>query len=59
MYLLHCPITYRLYGETELKRKKTKKKYTLRFKLNVLKFELEPGTSYKEIIILWKEAHKV
>ncbi|RAN50925.1 hypothetical protein B8A39_08305 [Dolosigranulum pigrum] len=59
MQLLHCPITYRLYRETELKQKKTKKKYTLRFKLNVLKFELETGTSYKETAILWKEAHKV
>ena len=39
---------YQLYGEAGLKRKKTKKKYTLRFKLNVLKFKLETGASYKE-----------
>ena len=39
---------YQLYGEAGLKRKKTKKKYTLRFKLNVLNFKLETGASYKE-----------
>ena len=39
---------YQLYGEARLKRKKTKKKYRLRFKLNVLKFKLETGASYKE-----------
>ncbi|VTU63105.1 hypothetical protein [Lactobacillus backii] [Dolosigranulum pigrum] len=40
---------YQLYGEAGLKRKETKKKYRLRFKLNVLKFKLETGASYKEI----------
>jgi len=39
---------YQLYGEAGLKRKKTKKKYRLRFKLNVLNFKLETGASYKE-----------
>ena len=40
---------YQRYGKAGLKRKKTKKKYRLRFKLNVLKFKLETGgASYKE-----------
>ncbi|QTJ37154.1 transposase [Dolosigranulum pigrum] len=39
---------YQLYGEVGLKRKKTKKKYRLRFKLNVLKFKLKTDASYKE-----------
>ncbi len=48
MQLLHCLSPSIFMGEIELNRKKTKKKYTLRFKLNVLIFELETGTSYEK-----------
>ena len=39
---------YKKYGEEGLKRKKNKKKYPLKFKLDVLRFKQDTGASYKE-----------
>lgn len=39
---------YKKYGKEGLKRKKTKKKYPLSFKLDVLRFKQDMGASYRE-----------
>lgn len=59
---------YKKYGKKGLKRKKTKKKYPLSFKRDVLKFKQDTGASYKDtanafgisepsIIANWKRAY--
>ncbi len=59
---------YKIYGKKGLKRKKTKKKYPLSFKRNVLQFKQDTGASYKDtanafgisepsIIANWKRAY--
>lgn len=39
---------YKKYGKEELKTKKCNKKYTLNFKLDVLRFKRDTGASYKD-----------
>lgn len=59
---------YKTYGERGLQPKKTNKKYSLPFKLDVLRFKQDTGASYKEtanafgiaepsIIANWKRAY--